>query len=177
MSDKQARISRYAQAIFQMMVEKWQANLSEVSAAVARDEKVTALLNDAGAAVASKVAALEQVLPASLPPEVSNFVKLLVQEGDFGLLSQMGSALAQAATGRSGPTKAEVASAVELSPQEQADIRAKLAGEYGEDLTFTFSVDPALLGGLRVRVGDKLTDSSVAGRLAKLRESLASVVR
>lgn len=177
MSDKQARINRYAQAVFQILVEKWQNDLGQVAAAVARDEKVTALLNDAGAAAAVKLAALEQVLPASLPAEVSNFVKLLVQDGDFGLLAQVGSALSQQASGRSGPIKAEVTSAIELSAQEQADIRAKLAQEYGDGLAYSFSVDPSLMGGLRVRVGDKLTDNSVASRLARLRESLASVVR
>jgi F0F1-type ATP synthase delta subunit len=49
--------------------------------------------------------------------------------------------------------------------------------QFGADLTFTFRVDPALLGGLRVRVGDSLMDTSVASRLTALRESLTSAVR
>ncbi len=177
MSDKQARINRYAQAIFQIMVEKWQASLGEVNAAVAGNESLAALLADAGKDGATKVAALEAALPAGLPPEAANFIKLLVQEGDFALLPQISATLVQAASGRSGPTKAEIVSAVELSPQEQADLRAKLTQENGEGLVYSFSVDPSLLGGLRVRVGDKLIDTSVASRLALLRESLASVVR
>ena len=55
--------------------------------------------------------------------------------------------------------------------------RKRLIAEHGEGLSFTFDVDPALLGGLRVRVGDRLIDNSVASRLATLRESLSSVVR
>lgn len=177
MSDKQARVSRYAQAVFQIMVEKWQASLQEVTAAIARDESLAGLLADAGKDGADKVSALEAALPAGLPVEVSNFVKLLAQEGDFSLLPQISAALSQTASGRGGPTKADIVSAVELSADEQSEMRRKLAQEYGDGLVYTFSVDPSLMGGLRVRVGDKLIDTSVASRLASLRESLASVVR
>lgn len=177
MSDKQARVGRYAQAVFQIMVEKWQASLNEVSAAVARDASLASLLNDAGKDGATKVAALDAAMPAGLPAEVANFVKLLAQEGDFSLLPQVSAALSQTASGRSGPTKADIVSAIELSAEEQAELRRKLAQEHGDGLVYTFSVDPSLLGGLRVRVGDKLIDTSVATRLAGLRESLASVVR
>jgi F-type H+-transporting ATPase subunit delta len=177
MSDKQAKLSRYAQAIFQMMVEKWQNELGQVQSALAADPTLAAQMASPALDTAGKLAALERVLPPSVSREARNFVGLLLQEGDLGLLADVPAALTQTATRRSGPSKAEVTSAVELSAQEQADIRAKLSQEHGAGLTFTFSVDPALLGGLRVRVGDKLIDTSVASRLALLRESLTSVVR
>lgn len=177
MSDKQAKLSRYAQAIFQMMVEKWQNELGQVQSAVAADPALAPLLNDPGRDPSEKVAALDRVLPPSLSAEARNLSRLLVQEGDVALLPLLPAALTQRTTGRTGPSKAEVTSAVELSPQEQADIRAKLMQEHGDGIVFTFHVDPSLLGGLRVRVGDTLIDTSVASRLALLRESLSSVVR
>ena len=177
MSDKQAKLSRYAQAIYQIMVEKWKTELGQVQSAVAADPQLAAQLADPGRDAAAKVASLEQALPASLSPEVRNFAKLLTQEGDLGLLSMIPAALTQTTTGRSGPSKAEITSAVELSAQEQADIRAKLTQEYGEGVVFTFGVDASLMGGLRVRIGDKLIDTSVASRLALLRETLTSAVR
>lgn len=67
MNEKQARVSRYAQAVFQIMVEKWQSSLNEVSAAVAGDGSLSALLNDAAADASTKIAALEQALPSGLP--------------------------------------------------------------------------------------------------------------
>ncbi len=177
MSDIQTRISRYTQAIYQIMIDRWQTELDQIAAAVAKDGALVALLNDPAREVAGKLAALEAVLPSGLAPEVANFVRLLVQEGDFALLPQVSAALAQAATGRGGPLKADIVSADVLTPEEMKDLRTKLTQEHGDNLIFTFAVDPALMGGLRVRVGDKLIDSSVAGRLARLRESLASVVR
>jgi ATP synthase F1 delta subunit len=85
--------------------------------------------------------------------------------------------LTDAASGQASPIKAEITSAVELSADEQEQIRRSLAKQYGEGLVFAFEVDPSLLGGLRVRVGDRLMDNSVASRLSKLRESITSVVR
>lgn len=177
MSDKQARVSRYAQAIFQMMVERWQNGLDSVTAAIAGNEQLAALLADSGKDTATKLAAVEKALPAGLPADVGNFVRLLVQEGDVALMPQVAAALAQTAGGRSGPSRADIVSAVELTAEEQADLRRMLTQQHGEGLVFDFRVDPALLGGLRVRVGDRLIDTSVASRLALLRESLASAVR
>lgn len=177
MSDKQARAGRYAQAIFQIMVDKWQADLKAVAAAVAGDARVSAVVEDGASDSAARVKAVEGVLPATLPDEVRNFVKLLAQEGDYALLPQVMASLSQTARGRTGPTRAEITSAVELTADEQSDIRKKLSEEYGDGLSFTFAVDPALMGGLRVRVGDTLIDTSVASRLAMLRESLNAAVR
>lgn len=170
MSDKQARVSSYAQAIFQIMVERWQSALNQVADTLKSDAVVTA---DAK----NLVAAVERGLPKDLPVEVANFVKLLAQEGDLDLLPQVSAALTQIGSGRGGPIKAEIVSAAELSDQEQADLRKMLVTQHGDGLVFAFRVDPTLLGGLRVRVGDTLTDTSVATRLARLRESLATVVR
>lgn len=177
MSDTQARAGRYAQAILQTMVERWQEALGQVQHTIAGDAALVGILNDMGKDSASKLAALEKALPAALPTEVKNFVRLLVQEGDFALLPQVSAALVQSASGRSGPLKAEITSAAELSPEEEADMRRMLTEQHGEGMVFSFRVDPSLMGGLRVRIGDTLIDTSVASRLARLRESLAAVVR
>jgi ATP synthase F1 delta subunit len=87
------------------------------------------------------------------------------------------SALAVALSGQREPIKAEIVSAAALSEPEQEQLRRQLSEQFGEGLVFSFRVDPSLLGGLRVRVGDRLIDTSIASRLNALRESLASVVR
>ena len=177
MSTKQERVSRYAQAIFQTMVERWQSGIDRVTAVVAGNEQLAALLADSSKEPAAKLAALDKALPADLPADIGNFVRLLVQEGDVALMPQVAASLAQAAGGRSGPTRADIVSAVELTAEEQAELRRMLTQQHGEGMMFDFRVDPSLMGGLRVRVGDRLIDTSVASRLARLRESLASAVR
>jgi F-type H+-transporting ATPase subunit delta len=177
MSSKQARVEAYSRAVQQVMVERWQSELNRVASAIAENNKVSALLSDAAAPQSAKVSALDTVMPSDLSVEIANFVRLLVQEGDVALLTQVGAHLGQMASGRSGPSQAEVVSAVELTTDEQNEIRKKLTETHGEGLTFNFSVDPSLMGGLRVRVGDKLVDTSVATRLARLSDSFASAVQ
>ena len=177
MSDKSARANRYAQAVFQAMLERWQTALGQVSDVLSKNQPLAATLQDTNKSMADKAAALQADLPADTPVEISNLLKLLVQANDLELLPEISMALAQVATGSVAPTEAEITSAVELSPDEQEKLRRSLSAQHGEGLVFSFNVDPALLGGLRVRVGDRLIDTSVASRLSALRESLSAAVR
>ncbi|MFZ9855479.1 MAG: F0F1 ATP synthase subunit delta [Limisphaerales bacterium] len=63
---------------------------------------------------------------------------------------------------------ARVENATETTPEQQSSIRSNLERQYGAGLQLSFSVNPALIGGLRVHVGSDIYDGSVAGRLAAL---------
>src|SRR5438874_901079 len=67
---------------------------------------------------------------------------------------------------------ARIESASQLSPQAAFDIGARLKRKYGEDLTTEFVVDPALLGGIRVRVGSDVWDGTLRNRLQRLQQVL-----
>ena len=67
-----------------------------------------------------------------------------------------------------------VTSALPLSADEQARVKADLAQQLRQAGEITFEVDPAIMGGLVVRVGDKVIDGSVAGRMGALRQSLGA---
>jgi F-type H+-transporting ATPase subunit delta len=177
MSGKQAQAQRYAQAVLQAMLERWQAVLDELFETFSKDHETFALLMDASKDFAEREEALESALPDGTPFELVNLLKLLLQEGDLDLLSEISSALTLAASGQQAPTKADITSAMELPDDDKESLRQALIKQYGDDLVFSFHVDPSLMGGLRVRVGDRLIDTSIASRLASLRESFASAVR
>jgi len=67
---------------------------------------------------------------------------------------------------------AEITSALPLTPKEQNTVKENVLTRIGDQATITFRVDPTILGGLVVRVGDKVLDGSVAGQLESLRQSL-----
>lgn len=67
---------------------------------------------------------------------------------------------------------AEVVSALPLDEKEQAAIRADLQKKIGSQAEVAFRVDPAILGGLKIRVGDRVIDGTMAGRLAGLRQAM-----
>ncbi len=74
--------------------------------------------------------------------------------------------------GRGGSADAEVITAVPLTAAERAVIEERLRDRHGEELPIAYHVDPAILGGVVVRVGDRMVDGSVASRLGQLREVL-----
>ncbi|MFP3854953.1 MAG: F0F1 ATP synthase subunit B [Anaerolineales bacterium] len=67
---------------------------------------------------------------------------------------------------------AEVTSAVPLTEAEQAKVKEDVLAKLGGSATVTFKVDPTILGGLIVRVGDRILDGSVAGKLDNMRQSV-----
>lgn len=68
---------------------------------------------------------------------------------------------------------AHVTTALPLTPDEQDNIKQSLATQIGQDAEINFKVNPSILGGLIIRVGDKVVDGSVAGQLEGMRKSLS----
>ena len=69
-------------------------------------------------------------------------------------------------------SSAEVISALPLTEIEQATVKSQVLAQLGEGAAIAFRVDPGILGGLIVKVGDKIVDGSVAGQLQVLRQNL-----
>ncbi len=66
-----------------------------------------------------------------------------------------------------------VTSAIPLTEKEQSTISRDLAAHLGGDVEVSFQVEPQILGGLVIRVGDRVVDDSMAGRVEQLRQTLA----
>jgi F-type H+-transporting ATPase subunit b len=88
-----------------------------------------------------------------------------VKSGKVALIEE-GSELPPAAS-------AEVSSALPLSESEQAAIRKEVGRKAGADVAVSFRVDPELLGGLKIRIGDRVIDGTVAGQIGNLRKSMS----
>jgi F-type H+-transporting ATPase subunit delta len=73
----------------------------------------------------------------------------------------------------SAALEGEVTSAVPLTDAERQTLEARLRARYGAELPVRFKVDPTILGGLVVRVGDQMVDGSLAAKLNQLRQALA----
>ena len=68
-------------------------------------------------------------------------------------------------------SSAQITSALPLTPDEQETVKNDVLGKTGAQ-DVTFHVDPAILGGLVIKVGDKILDASVSGKLESLRSNL-----
>ena len=89
-------------------------------------------------------------------------------------LDSLKSALEQVEHGGSGAPRvnATVTTAVSLTDAESEAIETRLKAKHGQDLPIAYRVDPSILGGVIVRVGDRYVDGSVVARLGQLRQEL-----
>lgn len=110
----------------------------------------------------------------SEPRPVAGLLELLVRRDRIALLPAIARAYADLVDRREGIAKAKITTAVELDEAQQRDAVARLERSSGKAIRATFDVDPALIGGARVQVGDHLIDSSVRTRLDALQRTLAS---
>jgi F-type H+-transporting ATPase subunit delta len=113
---------------------------------------------------------VERALAVS--PLVMNLAKLLVAKGRSGDARAVALAFGRMADASEGIAHAQLTTAVQLGPEQLSAIEAQLSTSMGVSVRAVSTVDPAILGGLVVRVGDRLVDGSVRTRLKRLRREL-----
>lgn len=132
----------------------------------AEDEKVRVLSDLRSQVAALSMAAAQRLVGEALDEQRQ---RTLIKEFFSGVKSGKVVMLEDASV--SG-TSAVVTSALPLTDDEKAAVRTDVLAKVGTDAEVTFKVDPSILGGLVVRVGDKVLDGSVSGKLSAMAERL-----
>ncbi len=109
---------------------------------------------------------------AGLDALTRKFIGLIARNGRVAALPAALAAFERLAAEKRGAVAAEVTSAVKLSVAQQKGIASALRQVLGKDPELTVRVDPALLGGLKVKVGSRLYDASLKSRLDNLKHAL-----
>jgi F-type H+-transporting ATPase subunit delta len=107
-----------------------------------------------------------------LAPAVANLLRLLLDKRRFGILADIAQSYRDLLDEHTGLVRATVVSAVPLDSAGLARLRVLLQRKVGRRVELTPQTDPSVLGGLRVHVGPKVYDATIASHLARLRETL-----
>jgi F-type H+-transporting ATPase subunit delta len=167
------RAHNYAAALIEAAFERIIQSLEATAQTLANKPALLEKLGAAGAEFETRKAALDSLLVAGSDPLARNLLYTLLQHGDLGLLREVITSLHAAMSQvEAGPMPVEVVTATALADDQRLALEAKLASQYGANLVYRYRVDAAILGGMIVRVGDKLIDGSVASRLAAMKQSL-----
>ncbi len=169
---------RYAEAAFEVArdadaIAAWNDALARATAAFA-DPRVAEVLTNPTLSAAARQALLQRVLVQPLPDTVLNLVGLLMVRRRIELLPLVAAEFQRLVDRHEGVSRAVVTSAAELTADERRELEERLVQLTGGPVRLATDIDPSLLGGVVVRLGDRLYDGSVRGRLERLRSRLVS---
>lgn len=173
-----ATIARpYAEAFFKVVgATDAAASASQLDAvaAVAADPQVRQLADSPKSTVAQVYEVITAVVGMPLSPAVGNLLKAMIDNGRLAALPEVATQFHALANAQSGVSEAVVYSAFPIEGPQLQDVWATLEKRFGRKLNGRVELEPDLIGGIRVVVGDEVLDTSVKARLAHMKAALTA---
>jgi F-type H+-transporting ATPase subunit delta len=169
---------RYATALFELardegQLETVERDLDELSRAMNDSEDLRRLVRSPVFDAEDKGRAFGALLEqAGAAPLTRNFIALLARNGRLSHLEATIDAFGRLLADHRGEVTAEAVSARPLSDEQTRDLRAQIEASVGRSVKLDTRVDESLLGGLIVKVGSRMIDSSLRTKLNRLQQSL-----
>lgn len=151
------------------------ANLHEVADAVRGSRDLMGVMHHPLLTLDKKKSVLRAVFGGRVRPDVEKFLFLVVEKNRAVMLPQIVDEFDRLVDEFRGESDAEAVTAVPLAPAQIASLEAALQQRFGVKVRLKTRIDPEVLGGLQVRVGDKLIDATVRTQLDRLGERLKRV--
>ena len=170
---------RYASALFSLgrreggdALSRHGACLAALGEMVAEEPRLGSVLKSPVIGVEEKKGVLSALLDRlGADKTMRNFCFLLADKERLGSLRQIADWYGILLDEANGVLRGKVITAIKLTKEKQEKLRAELAKKSGGDIELAFSVDPEILGGMVLAVGDKVLDSSLRAQLGILRET------
>lgn len=170
----------YAKAAFdyakeQNAISNWEAFLS-VASDVVHNEDFASLLSNPAISATQKADILidtyGKLATEQASPELVNYIKQLAENGRLLLLPEINAHYNKLKSQELKQVDAYITSAHPLTEAQSKQLQERLATSTGSIVILHQTVDPSLLGGATIKVGDKFTDGSVRGKLQQLKTQL-----
>jgi len=161
----------YAEALF-AAGDEFGPLLDAVAGAVQADERIATALKSPRVSKAAKALILERALKGEAPPKFVRFLQAVVRRGRQGLLAEIAQQYQVLLDTKLNRVHAGVTLADEADARLQKQVIERLAKALGREVRAYFRSDPRILGGVVVRVGDRIFDGSVRRRLTALQRRM-----
>ena len=178
MARRETVARRYADAAFEIgradgTLDTWERDLAALRDAIG-DERLRGLVQHPAVPFAEKEKVLRRVA-AGVAPEPLSLALLMIRRGRPGAIDAMVDRFGELVRRARGISLAEVRTARPLDEEQRTAIGKRLRTLTGDRIEMKEVVDKALIGGVSVRIGDRLYDASVRSRLERLRARLTAV--
>ena len=171
----------YAQALFDIAqgdnsLDAVEQGLVSISNLAAESADFARFLRSPVISAEAKSAAVDTILKqAKVNPTVGNFVRVVASNGRLFALTTIIKAFRELAAKQRGEIAADVTSAVPLSKAQLAALATTLKAKIGKTVTLNEHVDASLIGGLQVKVGSQMIDSSLKTKLTAMKIAMKEV--
>lgn len=177
---KGAVAGRYAEALYEIAVEtklvdQLEKELTAVVEIINGSDELKRVLFHPRIAAAEKKEVLDSLFKKHVSEITMHFLGLLVERNRELYLADITGYYTSLANKARGITDVEVTSAVDLTKEEKKRLTKAMEQCTGKQVRLSYKTDAGLLGGVVVRVGDKVIDGSVRTRLQALREQLREI--
>jgi F-type H+-transporting ATPase subunit delta len=170
-----ATIARpYAEALFRAGGNAATAEQVSALAAVAADAQLRQYAGNPKVEATQVYDLLSSVVKMPLSSQVSNFLRAVLDNGRLDALPEIASQFHALVNAQSGISDATVFSAFPIDGAQLADVVVTLEKRFARKLNASVVVQPELIGGIRVVVGDEVLDTSVKARLEQMKVALAA---
>ena len=159
----------YAEAAFEIAQQgsalgAW-SQMLRFAATIVGDARVAAALDNPRLDAGAKESLLLSIAGDRFDAQARNFIRVLVEADRVAVLPQISAQFDALKDDAEATAKATIESAFELSDAQVAALKAALEQRFGRKIEATVSINPALIGGARVTVGDAVIDGSVQAKL------------
>jgi len=170
----------YAEAVYKLAREKntlaqWSDALANLDAVVA-DSRVQRIISDPNVSTEQLEGLVQGVigdkLEAQVANEARNFMRVLVQNGRLELTPHIRGVYESLKREHEGTLEASVISALPIGDEQVKALVAALETKFKRKITAKVEIDPQLIGGVKIVVGDKVIDATVRGRLDAMATAL-----
>jgi F-type H+-transporting ATPase subunit delta len=172
MSELSTLARPYAEAVFRMAqgesdLAGWSSRIATL-AAIVSDAQVASLIADPAVASERVASLIIEVAGADLGERGGNFVKVLAENDRLTLLPEIVSQFEALKANAEGTLEATITSAQELTQAQIDDLVGGLKAKFSREVNVQVAVDPELIGGAVIAIGDQVIDGSVKGRLQRM---------
>lgn len=172
-------VEGYARAIFEVakaegILDEVEDELFRLSRLVEREGELRMALTDATRPPAQRQRLIEQLLEGKVSSPTLQLAGLIVGSGRAGQLTDIVDETLALAAAEKRRVVAEVTSAIPLSDEQRQRLAVALSRATDLEVEVHVMVDPSILGGIIAKVGDRLLDGSISGRLERMREQVSA---